>query len=258
MKTSTSFSHLFRTSIVVAMTCFALTGCMSSTSVSGDYQSDGASSFMNQETINMGQMFTAQGSAKETADTDTVTGEIVIHRLHYNDTCKCFVRDAQFTFTNASGKTFTRERQDSIWLTDSLGNYMTTFHPFQAVTIKHDRHVVKVNGAVDIEVQNNATLTWIFDNGVRTGAEWSGTITGTFNGAEFKNGSFKKVKRPFIFLGSFVVGFGFPSDGVIHMERGDFSLDITFKGAGMAEVIVIGKGKIHHIKCNGGDETQED
>ena len=186
--------------------------------------------------------------------TDSVTGEIIIHRLHYNDTCKCFVRDAEFTFTTSSRKTFTRERQDSIWLADSLGNSMTVFHPFQAAIITHHRHVIKVNGAMDIDVQINTYLAWTFENGIKTGAIWSGSLTGTFNGVPFKKATITNVKHLIALVG----GFGFPVDGVLHMERGDFSIDITFTGSGMADVVITGKGKLHHIKCHGEDEAQED
>ncbi len=239
--------------IVAAAALFALTGCMSS-STEGDYQVDGSSGFINQEAINMGQTVAVESSAKTAKDSDTVTGEIMIHRLHYNDTCKCFVREAEFTFTNGSGKTFARVRDDSIWLVDSSGNYLASFHPLQAASVIHHRHVVKINGSMDIDLQFNTTLTWTTDaNGNKTGVIWSGTFTGTFNGTSF-NGSIVSVKRPF----SLYLGFGFPTEGMIHALRGSFTIDITFKGSGKAEIVITGKGKIHHVDCDGGDETQKD
>lgn len=240
-----------------AMTLFAgmaLSACNSSTSSNADFQSDGVSGFVNQEAVSMGQAFNSEGYGKSASDsTDTVTGEIILTRLHYNDTCHCFVRQATFSFT-FNDKSFVRERRDSIWLTDSAGNPMTSFRPFQAASITHHRHVTRIGGSVDIEVQFNTTFTWVTDgNGNKTGAIWNGTVTGTYNGVEFKNTTITSVKRPVTFF-----GFGFPTEGAIHIARGNFTLDITFKGAGKADVVVTGNGKTHHLECTGGVEVRKD
>jgi hypothetical protein len=247
-------TRILKLATIVAMIGSALTGCITQ-SVNDPSPADGSLGLINQEATSMGQVVVS-ASAK-TASIMADTGEVIINRLSLDSICQpgpCFVRNAQFTFTNQNGKTFTRERRDTIWLVDSAGNYMTVFHPLQAATIRHDRHVSKISGNADLEVQFNTTFTWGVDSlGDKVGV-WSGTVEGTFNGDSL-SATFGAIKRPFTLL-----GFGFPENGgVMYCNRGDFRMDINFLGNGKAEVDVTNhrNGRKHRIEVNGGRETQQ-
>lgn len=233
---------------VLVAGCLATAGCMS-TGAETDFQSDGTAGLMNQE---VSSMHGAYSSESGKIATDSAQAEIVLTTLHYDTSCMCFVRAATFAFTTPRGKSFVRERLDSIWLQDSTGAYLDTFTPLQADTITHHRHVVKVNGAMDVNLQINTVTTWVRnDDGTRTGTLLSGTISGTFGGVPFKHGVINGVYHSF--LGGWS---GYPTAGTIHLEHGDYVFDLTFKGDGKAGVDVTGNGTATHIECDGGNETE--
>ena len=258
----TRITHTLGLAAIAAFAGFAITGCITKP-VDDPSPADGSSGFITQEATSMGTVVVDPALAKSAVEAAD-TGEVIVQRLHLDTLCQpgpCFVRSAQFTFTNSNGKTFTRERQDTIWL-DSVVNgvdhYLNTFRPLHATTIIHHRQVSKIKGDVDVEIQFNTTLTWVLDSsGSKTGALWSGTIVGTFNGDPFTNVSFNGVTRP-VLPGLIFKGFGFPTNGFIHCKRGKFAIDIHFKGAGKAEVDVTNtdNGREHHIECDGGQENQ--
>jgi hypothetical protein len=240
---------------VVAMASFALTGCITQP-IHDPSPADGSLGLINQEATSMGQVVVSASAKTSVAAPET--GEAIIHPLTLDSACSpgpCFVREASFTFVNARGDTVSRERRDTIWLVDSAGNYMTAFHPLLAATIRHDRHVSKIMGDADLEVQFNTTLTWGVDRLGDNVGVWIGTVTGTFNGTPF-SATFSGIKRPF----HPGLGFGFPENGgIMHCNRGDFGMDMNFLGNGKAEVDVTNhrNGRTHHIEVNGGQETQQ-
>ena len=248
----TSITQTLRWASVAALAAFAFTGCMTQ-SVKDPSPADGGNGLINQETSSMGQIYASSALSKAGASD---TGELIIKTRTLDTTClpgPCFVRDAQFTTPN--GK-FDRERRDTVWLLDSHGAYMTVFAPRQATQIRHNRHVTRINNSTgnQIDIQFNTVLTWAVD-GTDTVGVWSGTITGTLNGVEFKNATISGVKRLF----TPGAGFGPPMDGDIKCQRGDFSIDIHFQGGGRAGVDVRDNrnGKEHHLDMVGELEVQK-
>jgi hypothetical protein len=244
--------------VVVAMTGLMLTGCITQ-SVNDPSPADGTLGLINQEATSMGQVITSQSLGKSAVAAETLNADFNVKRIdticiYQGQSQPCFVREAQVTFVNAKGDTVSRDRRDTIWLLDSAGNYLTAFRPLLAATIRHDRHVSKIRGDADLEVQFNTTFTWGVDSSDNRVGVWSGMIAGTFNGDSL-SATFSGIKRPFTLL-----GFGFPENGgIMHCIRGDYGMDINFLGNGRAEVDVTNhrNGRIHHIEVIGGQETQQ-
>jgi hypothetical protein len=247
MKTS-SHSHKRACGLKVAAlagTIALLGGCVTDNDGAA-YDSDGTAGVMNQEANGMGDVWSSQLAKAADSDSERQL-EVVITPLQYDSACQCFVRTASFSHSNPHGKTFTRSRSDSIWL-DSSGQRLSLFHPAHASTITHHRHVVKLSGAMDIDMQINMTMTRTIEDGdtVRT---WNGTITGTYDGVPFKDGEINGV------VYSFLAGFWVPTGGSMHVRRGDFTIDLTFKGSGKAQAVVKGHGRTRKIECDGGSES---
>ena len=251
----TSITQVLKLAAVPALALVAFTGCM--TQSNDSYASDGGNVIISQESSNMGQVLNTQTAAAKVSGEHSDTGEIILHRLD-TATCRdssgqplrCFVRTAEFT---SSDTLFTRNRYDTLWLRDSMGAYMNVFQPFQATTIIHHRHVVKVKGDKSLDIQFNTVLIRGVDSVGNKVLIWNGTINGTING-ETVSATITNVTRPL--QGG---ACGLPSDGFIHMERGGAKIDIDFEGGGKAKVAITDrKGRRHHGNIDGGKETQND
>jgi hypothetical protein len=256
-------STFLKTLLLGGFAVFAFNSCMTSTNDDA-YVSNGENTFVKQESENMGQVVN-NGSVSsgglnkaavtadvQAADSDTLTSDFVLIPLHFDDSCNCFVRTANFTASVG----FERLRQDSLWLIDSSGDTLNTFHPGHAATVIHHRHVTRIRGTVGdtIDVQFNTTLTWTKSGDTVEGV-WNGTITGTFNGVVFKNCTISNVIRPVV---TGIFGFkhlAFPTAGTISFTKGDFNVVIQFTGQGTATVTATnssnGKVRILHIDIYG-------
>ncbi len=251
----TSITQVLKLAAVPALALAAITGCM--TQSNDSYASDGSNVIISQESSNMGEVLNTQTTAAKVSGEHSDTGELIMHRLDTatctdssGQTHRCFIRDAKFT---SSDTLFVRERQDTIWLLDSNGAYMTEFHPFQATVIIHNRHVTKVKGDKSLDIQFNTVLTRGTDSSGKKVLIWNGTINGTING-ETVSATITNVTRPL--QGG---ACGLPADGFIHMERGGSKIDIDFEGGGKAKVAITDrKGRRHHGNIDGGKETQND
>ena len=219
-----------------------LTGCVTQSEQAG-YSSDGGNALIVQESSNMGTVLNTHPLAKVSSEVVSDTGEVVVKHitLKADTTClpgPCFIRGSEVTTPN--GK-FDRDRQDTIWLLDSTGAYMTTFRPFDATTIVYHRHVVKTKDDKSMDIQFNTTLTWGVDSVGNRVAVLNGTITGTING-EAVNATISDVMIPFV-PG---LGCGLPNEGMIHAERGGDVVDIDFEEGGKAHCDIKDDRGHHH------------
>ena len=168
-----------------------------------------------------------------TSDTDTVTKEKIIISRHYDANCQCFVRSTQFL----NKKGFERQRLDSIWL-DSSGNLLNVFTPGHADSITHIRHVTRINGnsGKNVDITFKTTLVKKLVGGLIV-YQWSGTMTGTFNGTEFRSSSFS-ITRTW----TLATGFGY-AEGTLSILRDNYEIVILFSG-GSANCTVNRSGKL--------------
>jgi len=252
-----SIARTLKLTASAALAAFAFTGCM--TQATTDYTPDGGNVVISQESSNMGQVLNSSSLHKD-GEGGSDTGEQALsNHSAFLDTAtcvdssgqshRCFVRVVNFV---SADTTNVRERMDTLWLLDSNGAYMTSFHPFLATTIIHHRHVIKVRGAQNLDIQFNTTLTKKTDSTGKV-LVWNGTITGMINGVAV-NATIDNVTRSISGASC-----GLPEDGSIHMDRNGVKIDLNFKGAGKADVVVTGKkGKQHHGTLDGGTETQKD
>ena len=247
----TRISQILRLAPVVIMVGFAFTGCM--TKNESDPTTDGGNVVVTQEANNMGVILNESdsvGAAKvsaASADTiiDLVTKEKIIVKRHYDPACYCFIRSSLFMNT----KGFERQRVDSIWL-DSSGLYLSLFRPGHADSTTHVRHVTRINANTGKEVDITFKTTLVRRlSGDTIVFQWSGTLTGRFNGTEFRSSSFS-ITRTF----SPVTGFGEP-EGTLDIHRGNFEIVILFAD-GKATCTTKNKGVFIRITYIGRDDKE--
>lgn len=227
-------------SLALAGACaFAFTGCMTNEEKS-DYSSDGQSAYMTSELDQMGQVYGQIGGGaleKSSALDFVITGELVVEPFKYDTACGCFIRHA--TFSGMRG--FERDRLDSVWLYDSAGAPMDKFRPAQVGKIVHTRNVTKSKDGRQADIRFDVVAVIKVENGVRKGV-WNGTMTGTYNGQEFKNGSMTNIVRVWN-----EGRFGFPESGTLSLTRPVFTFLAEFLGDGKAKITIRNKAnkKVH-------------
>ncbi len=219
-----------------------LTGCLTKNEeTKSSYSSDGQSAYVSTEVDQMGQVYdqiSAEGpAAKTSASGLTITGELVIEPFKYDEGCACFIRHAHYSGI----KGFERDRIDSVTLLDSAGATMDKFQKAKVAKIIHTRNVVRSKGAREADIRFDITVDIKTDAGVRKG-EWNGTMTGSYNGQEFKSGSIVKVVRVWN-----DGRFHFPESGSIEVDRPVFHFLVEFLGEEKAKVTITNKvnKKIH-------------
>jgi hypothetical protein len=216
-----------------------LTGCLTKNEDSASYSSDGQSAYMASEVDQMGQVYDqiSIGAGKTSALGLTITGEKVIEPFKYDSSCTCFIRHA--AYSNIEG--FERDRVDSVTLLDSAGAAMDKFQKAKVSKIIHSRNVVKSKGGKEANIRFDITVDIKTDAGVRKG-EWNGSMSGAYNGQEFKNASIVKVIRVWE-----DGRFRFPESGTISLERPVLKFFVEFLGEGKAKVTITNKvnHKIH-------------
>jgi hypothetical protein len=220
---------------------FALTGCMTNEEGKNkDFASDGQASFLVSEVDQMGQTLDEGApAAKFGIDSSDITGELVIDPYKYDSTCKCFVRRAKFTGSEG----FERIRLDSVVLVDTNGDTLSEFKPRAIGKAYHTRHVTKSKGDKEIDVVINFTVDIKHEGDTKVGV-WNGTMSGSYNGQEFKTGTATNVTRE-VHDGHF----GFPVSGSIEIDRPVFHFTVEFLGDGRAKATIKNKvnGRIHVI-----------
>src|SRR4029078_2333742 len=110
--------------------------------------------------------------------------------LPYDSTCHCFVRRAKFTNDNG----YERLRFDTITFVDTHGDTMSLFNRKALGKFFHKRHVMKSKGPYDIDVLFDIQVEVKTEGTDKVGI-WNATMSGTFNGQEFKSGTVTNVKR---------------------------------------------------------------
>lgn len=244
MKTQTTAPGLKTLALIGAIgaASLAFTGCMTQEGGnSGDFASDGQGAFLVTEMDQMGQALggmPAAGLAKASAsDTIIIKGELVIDPFSYQAGCQCFVRRARFT----GHKGYERERLDSVTFLDAAGATLDTWKPAGVAKILYRRNVEHTKGAREVQVRIDITVDVKTEAGVKVGV-WNGTMTGAFNGQEFKSGTIANVVRPFV-----DGRFRFPESGTIELTRPLFHFFVEFLGDGKAKVKIrnLRTGRIH-------------
>ncbi|MEO6097142.1 MAG: hypothetical protein ABIW76_16280 [Fibrobacteria bacterium] len=206
-----------------------------------EYDSDGQSAYMATEVDQMGQVYdqmpSTDAALKTSASGLTITGELVIEPFKYDGGCSCFIRHAVYT----GQKGYERDRIDSVTLLDSTGATMDKFNKSKVAKIIHKRNVTKTKDAKQADIRFDITVDIKSDAGVRKG-EWNGTMTGSFNGQEFKSGSMTKLIR--VWENG---RFHFPEAGTIELDRPVFHFLAEFLGDGKAKFTITNKvnHKIH-------------
>jgi hypothetical protein len=232
-------STALRPLALAAAAALALTGCITSGNDSATASdNDGQAAYVTSEVDQMGQVYGQLGdaAAKASALGGTITGELVIEPFRYHDSCGCFVRHA--TFTGMKG--FERDRLDSVRLYDSAGTIMDKWRPAQIAKIAHSRNVKKSGNGKEADIRFDITVDMKNDAGIRKGA-WNGTMTGSYDGSEFKSGTMTNVVRVWD-----DGHFGFPEAGIIEIDRPVFRFLAEFLGDSKAKVTIKNKvtGKI--------------
>jgi hypothetical protein len=236
--------HLFtglRSLALIGASAIAFTGCMTQEAGEGDYASDGQGAFLVSEMDQMGQAigeFPAGGLAKSAESRDIVIkGELVIDPWAYRAECQCFVRRAEFT----GHKGFERLRLDSVSFLDSAGAVMDSFRPAQIAKAVFRRNVTKSKDGRQVDVRFDITVDMKWEGAQRVGV-WNGTMSGSFNGQEFKSGTIANVARPFV-----DGHFRFPEAGTLEINRPVFHFKVEFLGDGKAKVTIRNKAnnRIH-------------
>lgn len=218
------------------------TGCFTQNEESkSSYNSDGQSAYVSTEVDQMGQVYdqiSADGPAAKTSGSGfTITGELVIEPFKYDEGCACFIRHAHYSGIRG----FERDRIDSVTLLDSAGATMDRFQKAKVAKIIHKRNVLRSKGSREAEIRFDITVVIKNDGGVRKG-EWNGTMTGSFDGQEFKSGTIDKVVR------AWSEGrFHFPESGSIEIDRPVLHFLVEFLGDSKAKVTITNKvnHKIH-------------
>jgi hypothetical protein len=217
-------------------------GCLMNNQEKSDYDSDGQSAYMATEVDQMGQVYDQMPSADALLKTSassglTITGELVIEPFKFDEGCSCFIRHAVYT----GHKGYERDRLDSVTLLDSTGAAMNKFNKAKVAKIIHKRNVTKSKDARQADIRFDITVDIKSDAGVRKG-EWNGTMTGSFNGQEFKSGSMTKVIR--VWENG---RFHFPESGTIELDRPVLHFLAEFLGDGKAKFTITNKvnHKIH-------------
>jgi hypothetical protein len=228
-----------------AFTLTAFTGCMTNEEKKSDYSSDGQAAYMTSETDQMGQVYgqISGGAAEKTSALDIViTGELVVEPFAYKTDCGCFVRQASYSGMQG----YERDRLDSVRLFDTAGAPMDKFRPAQVGKIIHSRNVTKSKNGKQADIRFDITIVIKNESGVpgiRKGV-WNGTMTGSYNGQEFKNGAMTNVVR------KWENGrFHFPEAGTIELSRPVFDFLAEFLGDGKAKITIKNKvnKKVHVI-----------
>lgn len=236
MKITTALRNL----ALIGSASLALTGCMTQEEKSSDFSSDGQGAFLVTETDQMGQTMSELPTGtlgKPSAAPLTIEGELVIDPFAYMADCACFVRRAHFT----GHKGYERIRLDSVTLLDSAGATMDKFKPASIAKVVYRRNVDHSKGAKEVQVRIDLTIDIKTEGATKLGV-WNGTMTGTFNGQEFKSATITNVSR------SFLDGrFRFPETGTIELTRPVYHFLVEFLGEGKAKVTVKNRlnGRIH-------------
>jgi hypothetical protein len=219
-----------------------LSGCFTQNEeAKSSYSSDGQSAYVSTEVDQMGQVYdqiSADGPAAKTSGSGlTITGELVIEPFKYDEGCACFIRHAHYSGI----KGFERDRIDSVTLLDSAGATMDKFQKAKVAKIIHKRNVLRTKGSREADIRFDITVEIKTDAGVRKG-EWNGTMTGSYNGQEFKSGTIAKVVRVWA-----DGRFHFPESGSIEVDRPVFHFLVEFLGDFKAKVTITNKvnHKIH-------------
>jgi hypothetical protein len=219
-----------------------LSGCFTQNEeAKSSYGSDGQSAYVSTEVDQMGQVYdqisTDGPAAKASGNGLTITGELVIEPFKYDEGCACFIRHAHYSGI----KGFERDRIDSVTLIDSSGAAMDGFRKAKVAKIIHKRNVLRSKGSREADIRFDVVVILKNDAGVRKG-EWNGTMTGSYDGQEFKSGTIDKVVRVWE-----DGRFRFPESGAIEVDRPVFHFLVEFLGEGKAKVTIRNKanGKIH-------------
>jgi len=222
----------------------AFTGCVTQDAQdeeAADYASDGQGAFLVSELDQMGQSLgQIPGGAlgKVAGDSGIVIrGELVIAPFAYREDCQCFVRRARFT----GHEGYERTRLDSVTFLDSAGEPMDAFRPARVAKVIYSRDVEREKGAREIQVRIDVTVDIKTEGGAKVGV-WNGTMTGAFNGQEFKSATIANVVRPFA-----DGRFGFPESGLIELTRPVYHYKVVFLGDSQAKVTIRNRrnGRIH-------------
>jgi hypothetical protein len=230
-----------RTLALIGFASLAFTGCVTRNEEAAAYDSDGQGAFLVSELDQMGQSLgqlpdAPLGKVAESSGI-VIRGELVVEPFAYQEDCQCFVRRARYTGQEG----FERVRIDSVTFLDSAGEPMDAFRPARVAKVIYSRDVEREKGAREVQVRIDVTVDIKTEGGSKVGV-WNGTMTGTFDGQEFKSGTIANVVRPFA-----NGRFGFPESGIIDLTRPVFHYKVEFLGDSKAKVTIRNRlnGRIH-------------
>jgi hypothetical protein len=236
-----------------ALACFALAGCLTDNSSTGARSAtDGGNVVFAQEVKNMASVLDGGSLAKAAhrdsmEDSDNV--EHSVTRLHFDSTCQCFVRGAEFS--GPHGLDFGRTRADSLWLYVAGQAIVDSFVPRQADSIIHVRHVTRIDGQSGRSLDFTAKTTLVkraTDSG--TVFIWTGTVTGTLNGVAVSGSTFSLVRT--FTTGS---GFGVPRGNLL-LKRGLREVSLQLHEDGTADCTVRRGGKVERTTHIDNDDNE--
>ena len=222
--------------LTVALTFSALalmTGCAKTTEPDTFDYKDGNAGFVVSEEAGMDDAVFAAVTALPrafVADADTYYVERTIDPLHYDADIQGFVRHATIIFPEGR-----RERRDTVYFLDAGGSRLSaptiatvdSVHHKRTTVRSREGNVVEISLEMFNKLTTSATDTLITKNG---------TISGSFNGYEFRNTTVTNVVR------HRVDGhWGLPQSGNIYIDRILRTIEIVFTGNNTATCTITRK-----------------
>jgi hypothetical protein len=195
-----------------------------------DYN-DGNSGFVASELNDMASVEAPRGALSKSYVSDTVRSEVIIDGWRYDSTLQGFVRKVVKTFDDTND---TRTRTDTVYFYSNGAK--SDMHSLASIdSIRHIRRVVRDRAGRTVNIRFDMGILISKNNGDTTSIK-TGTITGTYNGYEFRTTTVTNVER------HLVDGhWGFPVSGTIDIDRILRTIQITFTGNGQATAIITRK-----------------
>ena len=185
---------------------------------------DGEGSMLSQEVDDMGN--TSQLAAallKTSAESISVATD----PPKYDTTCECYIRTV--TIQTSSG--YSRERKDSVYFRDAAGNSLKYPRLRFTKTIHHVRQIVQSKSGREATVHIVSDRT-VSVSGTDTIGVWTGSISGSFAGKDYKSGTITTITRKMKDK-----KWLFPESGSLEIARDNITISITYTGDGKATVV---------------------
>lgn len=216
--------------MVSALLAFSLSGCelnpLAAKKAEASLDLNGEAALLVQEMQHMSAVSGSNTVAAKTSagvpDTEYVYKDITPST--YDSSCACRIR----TETIKTDEGNDRERIDSIFYKDANGNPLHYRNFEKLKSVHHVRRITHKNGGKEAQIRIVTDMTVAI--GSDTTGTWNGTISGSYDGEEFKTGTISNVVR------KFTNGhWDYPESGTVSVDRPKYTHQILFLGDGRAK-----------------------